>query len=374
MKKEISRDILYEEYITKEESIKEIAKFFNLSYNTAKLRLKENNIKIRKDSEQMRINYKRRLIKNRNYLPENVDEDPKFFYIIGAIKGDGHVNEKDGVIQISVIDMDFLKYFKSIINELMPNWNVKILKHIEGKENIKSQFRISIGSRDFSIKFRNFIPRTRDQKIWFLKGIFDAEGSAYFSWKMRTIGKYQFLSFNKNISLSQKDVKDLELWSSYLNELSIKSSLHDNSKKLRRNSNRIKVSDIAIKNNDSIRQFKNLVGFRIKRKHDRLNYIISNIGKSQMKDKDISLILKLYKETSFGSHSIAKILDRSKSSILYILKKYGVSYRNKPKGNHFIESEIRKAEEICNRKLDFLLKNKEGDYVGHNRTSEKRDV
>src|SRR3989344_5858636 len=349
MKKEISRDILYEEYITKEKSIKEIAKFFNLSYNTAKLRLKENNIKIRKDSEQMRINYKRRLIKNRNYLPENVDEDPKFFYIIGAIKGDGHVNEKDGVIQISVIDMDFLKYFKSIINELMPNWNVKILKHIEGKENIKSQFRISIGSRDFSIKFRNFIPRTRDQKIWFLKGIFDAEGSAYFSWKMRTIGKYQFLSFNKNISLSQKDVKDLELWSSYLNELSIKSSLHDNSKKLRRNSNRIKVSDIAIKNNDSIRQFKNLVGFRIKRKHDRLNYIISNIGKSQMKDKDISFIL-------------------------YILKKYGVSYRNKPKGNHFIESEIRKAEEICNRKLDFLLKNKEGDYVGHNRTSEKRDV
>src|SRR3989344_3442207 len=249
MKKEISRDILYEEYITKEKSIKEIAKFFNLSYNTAKLRLKENNIKIRKDSEQMRINYKRRLI-----------------------------------------------------------------------------------------KFRNFIPRTRDQKIWFLKGIFDAEGSAYFSWKMRTIGKYQFLSFNKNISLSQKDVKDLELWSSYLNELSIKSSLHDNSKKLRRNSNRIKVSDIAIKNNDSIRQFKNLVGFRIKRKHDRLNYIISNIGKSQMKDKDISLILKLYKETSFGSHSIAKILDRSKSSILYILKKYGVSYRNKPKGNHVIEN------------------------------------
>ena len=67
--------------------------------------------------------------------------------------------------------MDFLKYFKSIINELMPNWNVKILKHIEGKENIKSQFRISIGSRDFSIKFRNFIPRTRDQKIWFLKGM-----------------------------------------------------------------------------------------------------------------------------------------------------------------------------------------------------------
>jgi len=84
MKKEISRDILYEEYITKEKSIKEIAKFFNLSYNTAKLRLKENNIKIRKDSEQMRINYKRRLIKNRNYLPENVDEDPKFFYIIGG--------------------------------------------------------------------------------------------------------------------------------------------------------------------------------------------------------------------------------------------------------------------------------------------------
>ena len=351
-KKEISKEELSKEYLGNCKSLNEVAATFHVSYNTLRQRLIEYKIPIRKFSEQHKLNYKRGIGRG-NFLPINIENNPKFFYIIGAIQGDGHLNKSQQQIQINVKDIDFLEFLKSILNELIPEWNIKIIKHTDTVGKVAGQWRINMCSRDFYRKFNTFIPKSLDEKCWFLKGMFDAEGSVILRWdkgNMQSITysnthKKSYLHIKRKVTLSQKAISKLKLWSSWLSELNIENRIKE------RPDSR---SYISIDKTNAILRFNNLIGFRIKRKQARLENVIKLLGKAQVNESEKEMIIRLYKETGIGAQIIGKMFGRSKGTILKDLNRWDIITNKNIRTIY--QTDIDMAQKICNKNLDFLKK------------------
>lgn len=212
------------------------------------------------------------------------------------------------------------------MNELCPDWKLNITpKKVYGKNN-KPQYTLTKACEDFVILLRTKKPYSKEEILWYLRGIFDAEGSIVTNYTHKLKGKDKRY-FTKQISLTQGNIKLLKKIKNYLSKFNIESKLHFALKKR---------SCLVIKKNISIKHFNELIGFRIKRKEQRLKFAISKMNHSKMIDREIEKIRRLYLETPLGVHRIAKLMRRDKSAILYHLKDV---HKAGKKGNHKLSIE-----------------------------------
>jgi hypothetical protein len=265
-----SIDSIKDLYINKRKSIKEMSRIFNVHHNVIKKNLIHYNISMRNHKEQISIAYQTcpNLLNKLNNIKDGIERDPKFFYTLGAFKGDGYYNIKKSIIKISVTDFDFLEEIKRIFNVLSPETRMEIKVSKEETITTKKLYRLNIGSRDFFNKgLHTLIPQTTQEKVFYLKGLYDAEGS---------------IEKNKcAITLAQKNIDNLNLWISWLNEIGIQTSTSTLNRIV--NQKDYSWSVVRILGKESKIKFYNLIGFRIKRKQERLEEgikkLMSNVGR-----------------------------------------------------------------------------------------------
>lgn len=237
-------------YLNQNKSINEIARLTNSHHAVIKKNLIKMNISIREYKEQLYVtpNFLNRL----NKIRDNIESDPQFFYILGAFKGDGHYNIKRNRVEISVIDLDFLEEIRRVFNALSPETKISIIVRNEATDTTKRLYRLAIYSADFFKKgLHTLLPQTLEEKRFYLQGLYDAEGCV-----------------EKNklaITLSQKNIDDLNLWESWINELGMQTSRSILTSRII-----YSCGVIRILGADSKVKFYNLIGFRIKRKQERL--------------------------------------------------------------------------------------------------------
>lgn len=107
-----------------------------------------------------------------NFIKPDIESNPSFYYLIGALRGDGYIKNTKNLylIRLAVKDKDFAEYYHKILKQFI---QFKIRYYYRCDDRWVVYFQ----SRDF-IKFYNSIkePQTKEQIIWYLKGLFDAEG------------------------------------------------------------------------------------------------------------------------------------------------------------------------------------------------------
>lgn len=259
LSKIIPEDILRDLYLNQNKSINEIAALTNSHHSVIKKNLIKLNIPLREYKEQLYINPS--FLNKLNKIRDNIEKYPEFFYILGSFKGDGHYNIKRNRVEISVIDLDFLEEIKRTFNILSPETKISMIVSKEQTDTTQKLYRLAIYSSDFfNKKLHTLLPQTLEEKKFYLKGLYDAEGS---------IDKGKLA-----ITLTQKNVQDLNLWESWLNELSIQTS------RSMLTSGIYHWGVIRILGKESKINFYNLIGFRIKRKQERLERGIKNFNPS----------------------------------------------------------------------------------------------
>ena len=259
----VSESVLEDLYVNQNKSINEIVRLKNSHYRTIKRYLIKMNVPIRKHDEQLFLSLSQSLsfLNRLNKIRDGIEKDPQFFYTLGAFKGDGYYNLERNRVQISVTDLGFLEEIKRIFNTLSPETKMDIKISKEETETTKRLYRLYIYSRDFFKKgLHKLLPQTLEEKRFYLKGLYDAEGSV------------SVIENKLPITLSQKNIDDLNLWKSWLNELGMQTSIGTLSH------NNYNQGVIRILGHDSKVKFYNIIGFRIKRKQDRLETGIKKIN------------------------------------------------------------------------------------------------
>lgn len=279
MRKTINIDLLIKEYINGK-SINQLAKEMKSSYRFLVKNLKQKGIVIRTDKEQQQLDYNNKKHSNLNLLTNNIESNPLFFYILGALKGDGHYMFKRNCIQINVIDKDFLEEIKRIFKIISPKTRVNIIQHTKENGNSKKQWRINLCCKDFFDKKLYLLkPLRLEEKINYLRGLWDAEGSVgLFKRPVKKDNGKIYEGHDKWLTISQKSIMDLEEWSGYLQDLGIECN------KQYKDDGR---SSIIIRKNEYIRLFNDLIGFKIKRKQERLEEVVAYINKWNIVRKEL---------------------------------------------------------------------------------------
>ena len=278
-------------------------------------------------------------------------DNSKYFYLLGAFRVDGHFNLKKKIIQISVIDYDFLNKIKFLIKELYDK-DLNITVHNEAHDNIQKQWRINFscaalfnnGEWDKSI-----LPQTMEEKIQYLKGFWDAEGHAgIYARKITRKGK-EYIGTSRNLDISQKNTTTLDLLHDYMQELGISSI------KIYRKDSR---SCLKIRQTESIRKFSELINFSIKRKQEALSNILDKLVGPQMTLEEQNKVIAIYNKTNFGAHTIGKMFGKSKYAILSLLKRKGIN-STKENGRQVTYEEIEYAEQVIGKPLPFKVLTKQ---------------
>lgn len=354
-KKDFDKGFLLREYIQNEKSLSLLARELHIRDITLRRILIEKEIKIRSYIEQQVLDYKNKRRGNLNLLSEYIEKNPEFFYILGVFKGDGYFNEKRNIVQVNVSmkNIEMLEEVVNILKKLSPKTRLKIIRHHDGYNNTTAQKRINFNSKDFFDKgLHKLLPRTIEEKKYYLKGLFDAEGSFYLNLKKsKKISKEnrEYYGWEKCLTIAQKNIEDLVLWNTWLKELGIDLKLHP-SKNTR--------SQLCTKKNESILGFNRLIGFKIKRKQEKLEKAASMMAKSKLNLEEKFKVKKLYEETRLGAQLIGRIFYRSKSSILGILETFGTDTSKRKRRDHYITTEdIEKAEEIYGTPINILYNN-----------------
>ena len=351
-KKDFDKEFLLREYIQNEKSISFLARELCIRDITLRRILIEKGIKIRSYIEQQVLDYKNKRRSNLNLITEGVEKNPEFFYILGVFKGDGHINEKRNVVQVnvSIKNVEMLEEVVNIMKKLSPKTRIKIIRHHDGYKNTTAQKRINFYSKDFFDKnLHKLLPKTIEEKRYYLRGLFDAEGSLYLNLKkLKKISKEnrEYYGWEKCLSIAQKNIVDLTLWNSWLSELGVEFKTH-----LSKNTR----SQLVTKKNKSIILFNKLIGFKIKRKQQNLEKAISLMTKSKLDQVKKTKVKNLYEETRLGALLIGKIFDRSKGSVLGALNNMGVDTSIRKRLSKYITIEdIKRAEEIYGAPLNLL--------------------
>ena len=145
-------------------------------------------------------------------------------YVAGLIASDGHISKDFGVAIYSK-NRAFAKYIKSLIEKISKknvhiykgNGSLKIL--VFDKELVEilgKKFRICIGKKCNILKFP--IDLTENEKINFLKGYVDGDGSLYIDKRKRYEKIYRYV----RIEIASQTKEFLEEMRNFLQKLDIK--------------------------------------------------------------------------------------------------------------------------------------------------------
>ena len=283
---------------------------------------------------------------NRNPLSHDLEKSPLFFYVLGALKGDGHYDTKRRTISIcaAIQDTPMLKRIQQIFHQLSPVTRVTIRRHVWAIGNSKPQYRIQVKCKDFfDRQYPALLPATRAEKIYYLQGLFDAEGSIV-STTVRT--KKGYLTPFKALSVSQKSVSDLRLWHTWLQELGLafRTDYREGSR-----------SRLWTCKNSTIKSFQRIINFHIPRKRKKLNKVISSLKQSHLTDDEQRKVQEIYINTHLGIGVIGRIFDRDPNAISRIIKKKGTPIIHKPNNGRWIRSsDLDKSEVLLTEFLPQL--------------------
>lgn len=231
----------------------------------------------------------------------------KLAYILGAIYGDGHFS-KEGKVCFSSTDIEFIAKIKDYIKELFGL--SMILRKVElSKKNPNWRDSFEFSSRRLYKNLKQFDPHfiivpafildgNKEIKASFLRGFFDAEGSVDFNVIKRKDGRIQT---SRHVNCFSNNVELLNYVKKFLEELGIKSQIFHG-----KGSNYY----VGIWNYRSLTEFRNLIGFEIKRKQSLLNEAIKSYKEiqTQWKLKDYEKVLNLRTATKFGSTRLGELL------------------------------------------------------------------
>jgi len=200
---------------------------------------------------------------------------PEMSYVLGVLKGDGWLNF-DGHSHyrtgLETKDLDFAKKFSNKLLKITgrkPLW-VTIKRNFSKstlaglKAGYKYDgFSVRLNFKEWFEKFSRMKTETenlilnsaKDTKIEFLRGMFDSEGYfGYFKGRKKEP--------RRNLILVNKDLKLLRLVNKLLKENNINSHFYDRPK--------TGIPTIQVNDKNSLINFKNLIGFSIKRKQRNL--------------------------------------------------------------------------------------------------------
>ena len=281
----------------------------------------------------------------RNLLDDKAISNPKLYYILGAIEGDGTI--KNSGFRLSVKDYDFAKFFYDTCIEVL---SFKPKFHYYSCDN---RYKVDIFSIDFKEKYYLFKPKTKIQKIWYLKGLFDSEGC------------FCITSDNhKLLSITSGDVPLLMCLQNYLLELGIESKYFPGKKK--RNFLRIYSWKIQEK-------FMDLIGFRIGRK-----MLLWELALLKRRERDqwkahgtpieiMESIKRNYNTGFFTTYEMAKVYGTDRCQIRKILKKFNITPRYNPKYKRPIVSKFIIDKILFYYKQTKFNYTEIGNFVGLNR-------
>ncbi len=344
----IERDLLVREYLDNEKSMQQIYREFKIHPSVLRRNLIDNKIGLRSDKEQMILDYKHKRNKSLNPLAEDIANYPEFFYVLGAFEGDGHFNIKQSKVQIGVTEICFLEEIKRILNIFSPITRVNIVPHTKTKGNVQAQWRINLSCVEFFNRgYHKLLPKTKEEKRYYLKGLMDAEGSVGICKRKIIRNGKEYVSKDKWLVLCQADTTKLDLWGSWLKELGVDTN------KCYREDHR---STLSIRSNESIKNYHKDIGFAITKKQKRLEEVVKNLKTSQILQKDKEKLIEIYLSTNFGSGLIGKMFDRTAPAVRSLLKRGSIE-RNSEKFNCISAKDIDIAESILGRELNFKVPN-----------------
>lgn len=209
--------------------------------------------------------------------------DKNFSKIFGYMLGDGNIYDHD-IIEIKDYDLELIKYYKDLIKR---TFNIDgVIKKIKNKNAFRCRFYSSLLSKLFEKiegrwPYQKIIPSLikraqLDEIIYFLKGIYDAEGS---------IGDHE-------INLSQSNDQFLMEIQLLLLRLGILSS---------KRTNGLFISDY-----NSIKIFYRKINFTLKRKRLYLKRLLERINKKNRNTRlsyciiNSQQLIKILKSNNFN--------------------------------------------------------------------------
>jgi hypothetical protein len=241
----------------------EIAKKFGVCKHTIYKILKRHKIPIRNNRDAQKIRLKHHKVKghprNNIRVPSKKYQKICEAYIIGALLGDGHLT--DYMIRLKVTQKDFRDEFSNCIKKAY-----KFIPRIKEKNNI---FLCRVHSVLLSKRLKRFTKNNSDIPFFvmngnneikanFIKGFADAEGCVD-------------LNYNKHqIVIVQKNIKILKKIQKLLLDLKIQSKIYRK---------KDKNDHLVISLYENLKRFKELIGFSIDYKREKLKTAVNYLEK-----------------------------------------------------------------------------------------------
>lgn len=271
IKKKINSSLvanLYEKYTGPE-----VAKKLRVSKSFVYRRLRKLNVKIRNNSAAQKFRLMYHKIEGRPKIkvktPTTNSEKISEAYVIGALMGDGYITKH--MARLCVTQKDFmLEFAKCIKNAYGVSPSKKEYKKY-GRKNVFvcTTHRALVSKRIIKLtnnmsKIPNFVLNgNKNVKGAFIRGFADSEGSVDV-----TNNRHQ-------IVITQKGTKRLESLQNLLLSLSIQSKIYKKSS----NANHLVVSLLR-----NLKKFKEIVGFSIAYKNQKLKEAIDYLEKINVSD------------------------------------------------------------------------------------------
>lgn len=180
------------------ESTMSLAKMFSTDHSVISRILKRHNIKIRSLSEAAKLAHlkgrmapnierawliaKERGIHGTRKIPENIEEIPEFYYILGVVLGDGWIShyKTQYRIGLSVKDLDFALTFKKSFSKLGIKTRLRHYRNLWTVEVGRKRL-FTLLKRLTLQAIEKLVLDSRVFKIKFIRGLFDSEGTVYTS-------------------------------------------------------------------------------------------------------------------------------------------------------------------------------------------------
>jgi intein-encoded DNA endonuclease-like protein len=227
-------------------------------------------------------------------------------YIVGAILGDGWIEKDKFTLQVT--DEDFAYYFLEYckkqfgINPIFNHFFKEVHFKYKNKEMVE-YYRVRVNSRSAVRYIKQIIPLVLEQNFEFQKGFLsgfsDAEGTVAYSIKKQY--KHRFVDIANSNEQLIKTVCQI------LTNLGFEYCINNH----RGGSKWPKSKSIVIYRYIFLKKFHEDIGFKIKRKQDRLQLAIesySEYGKLSNKRQywDKNKVISLYKDLSVKLNRIPK--------------------------------------------------------------------
>lgn len=250
------REELYSLYKIKNFSASEIAQIYQVSTIVIIQWLRFRDIKTRTHLESMNNDDLRRILSL-----QKIKTPPKSYslltpekaYLLAVLAGDGHINPKNIQLEIKK-DIEFTEEFSRCLKEVY-GFDYKVHYYVKrdtyrvyAASRIICKDLLEIGDfRTYSWRVPELIENTKDLEITssYIKGMFDSEGS---------VSKYRI----SMVSVSKEGIHGIQ-------KLLLKLGISSKISLLRK-----KYYSLVISRKENLKQYKEKIGFTIKRKHERI--------------------------------------------------------------------------------------------------------